>query len=68
MEKEKSFSQMCGSSVEELKGVLLEERDALMRIRFSKKMGDSKGYGARAVRKKIARIKTALSTKKKGGS
>lgn len=67
MKKEMSFAHMTQSSTKDLKDLLLQERDMLMRIRFSKKIGDTKGYESKLVRKKIARIQTALSIKKKGG-
>ena len=66
MKKEDSFSQISKSSVKELGDLLCAERKALMCIRFSKKVGDSKGYEAKFIRKKIARIKTVLSMQKRG--
>ena len=64
MKEEKDFSQLCASPVGDLKELLYAEKEILLRIRFSKKMGDSQGFEARASRKRVARLKTALSLKK----
>jgi len=64
MDQKLVFSEILHASVQDLKERLYKEKDALMRIRFSKKLGDSKGYESKFVRKKIARIQTALSMKR----
>ena len=66
MEKKVVFSDILHASVKELKESLCAEKDALVRIRFAKKLGDSRGYESKFVRKKIARIQTALSMKRGG--
>lgn len=66
MKKEKLFSEIAQRSTQELRDSLSEKRKLLMRVRFSKKAGESKGYESKTIKREIARIKTVLSSKCKG--
>jgi ribosomal protein L29 len=63
----KDFLEIRGYSQEKLKEELIKEKDSMMRLRFLKATGETKGYEAKRMRRKIARIKTVFSQKRREG-
>jgi ribosomal protein L29 len=63
-QNKETFANISALSLKDVNDRLCEEKELQMRLRFLRKMTDAKGYEARESRKRVARLKTALSLKK----